>query len=566
MGFWSYLLLFNFCFFLPYYILNFKNQPNPFHFLTSGKITVWNKVRFIYSKISSDPFRINFEFTLLILIGLWVGQQSSLAVITCTIVGVLTWILIIYAGIMKYIFHRDPVFKSDWQLIQYGLQMTHRQRYWLFPLIALVLLLMIGICYYFSYHLLSMSVDLRPILYVIVVLTALGLIKSHRVRYDKYFNRTVLSSLMYSYRNWTNSGKYDFLMGKDEDYFKSLSPIRSLDLKDRPNLNIFCIESYGGVVYEDAVIRDIVLPAIQRFEHRLRDKGYHIASGLSESPQIGGGSWKCYSTFNYGMKIDDDLLYNLLFKNLDGFQSYKSIFHLFKDQGYTNYLLCPLGNYAEGTVDWDLINRNFHSDHYLEYKDMEYTGTPLRFFGNTESPPDQYSIHKAAEIICCHDDDPYFLFFTSLNSHYPFTSPTRVLDDWKSLNDPNQDIGTLQRSDYDLKTLYGKAIAYQLEVFLDYIDRSEEELFVLFGDHQPPFVEHTDSGKATPVHIISKSAKLVDEFKQHRFSEGLLPPSETLIKHEGFLSIFVAGMQRAYGSGEDNEVLYQPDGAILSDD
>jgi len=568
MAFWIYIFLVNVIIFLPFYFLNFKIQPNPIHFLTAMEFGLEDRIKIPYAKLTSDPFRIHFEFTALLLVFKYLNIVSIWALALCTLIGFIGWILIIYSGIMHYIFYRPPVFRSDWQLIKIGLKMTYSQRYLIYSGIIMLTLFMIGVCFYCSTLILNTDVEINYIPWVLLVLSPLAWIKSHRIKYSKFINRTVLSTVMYAYRNWRNSRQYYFPLNKDQDYYLKTSPCQSLSLRERPNFNMICIEAYGSVIFQNEKMRNKIVPLLKSFEHKLKLKGYSIVSGFSTSPLIGGGSWKCYSSFTYGMRIDDDSLYNLLFKDIDNFKSYKSIFHLFKDEGYTNYLLCPMGDYEDGVVDWDMVQRNMQSDVYLEYEDMKFTGHCSRFFGDTKIPPDQYSINKAAEIIKSNALDPYFLFYISLNSHYPFSSPTKVVDDWRTLNDKEIDIGLMEKRSEKLGVMYVKAIAYQLELFLRHIEESEEPLFVLFGDHQPPRIKLNNGSKETPVHIIAKNRDFINPFIAQGFEKGLVPSMDASrkIKHEGFLSQFAAAMQASYGHSTDCTVAYQPNGVIFNKD
>jgi len=52
----------NVVFFLPFYLLNVRNQPNPFHFLVDTTTTTKQKLKMPFIKFSSDPFRINMDY------------------------------------------------------------------------------------------------------------------------------------------------------------------------------------------------------------------------------------------------------------------------------------------------------------------------------------------------------------------------------------------------------------------------------------------------------------------------------------------------------------------------
>jgi len=546
MNFWWTLVLVNIGFFLPYYIINFRSQPNPFQFLTSPSVSFGNKIKAVYYKVSSDPFKVFYEFTLLILVGQYFNLDSSFFALLCTMVGVIGWVIILYSGIMKYVFLRSPIIRSDIEFLKIGWKMNYNNRQWILLAIITLITLSAWALYWVSSYMLNLSVGNTSLWIVGIVLSVLAFVKMRRIKYDRFIHRTVLSVFAYLFRNFNYSNRFNYLFDKDANYFKSLNAYRDLDLAEKPNIYLFSIESYGSVAYEDAEIRKEIIDICHDYQEKLSSKGYHQATRLSTAPVSGGGSWKCYTSFTYGMKVDDDLLYNILFKSLPAFENYDSLFHTFRNQGYRNYLLCPATNYIEGTVDWDLVQKNMQSDAYLTWERIDYKGKPVPFLGNCYGPPDQYSIHKAQQILEEEEKNPYVLFFSTLNSHYPYKSPTDLADDIGSLDVGNIDI--LQKNQLDSKPRYAKAIRYQLEVIFDFISKKGDGIFVLFGDHQPPMITGQQDGFETPIHVIAKNKTLVSSFRDNGFTHGLVPDldNDSAMKHEGFYSLFMQAIYKTY--------------------
>jgi hypothetical protein len=88
-------------------------------------------------------------------------------------------------------------------------------------------------------------------------------------------------------------------------------------------------------------------------------------------------------------------------------------------------------------------------------------------------------------------------------------------------------------------------------VFRFVLERADEDVvFVVFGDHQPPMITEKRMGKQTPVHVIARNRELIDTFLEQGFAARLDLTGEEPrgIKHHGFLSLFMKGMQTAYGN------------------
>ena len=116
---------------------------------------------------------------------------------------------------------------------------------------------------------------------------------------------------------------------------------------------------------------------------------------------------------------------------------------------------------------------------------------------------------------------------------------------------------------------YRAAIGYQLDYVLRFVrERADDDaVFVVFGDHQPPMITDKRMGKQTPVHVIARNQKLIDVFLEQGFAAGLdLTAKEPRpIRHQGFLSLFLKGMQAAYGAA-GAPVEYREGGVGLFDE
>jgi len=386
--------------------------------------------------------------------------------------------------------------------------------------------------------------------------------------YGWYMGRTVYSPLLHLWRNVEYGKRLDAVLGKDAAHFESRNHFKSVELAQRPTVVLICVESYGSVVYRDREHSAAVAGLVAEHEQRLRKAGYHFASTHSDAPIFAGGSWLSYASFTYGIEFKEMQLFDALFAPGSPFGAYESLFHVLKRNGYRNVLLCPLGGVNVRHVDWGQIDRCFQSDLNVTFDSMGYRGPLVNYFGGVRlySPLDQYSLSYAYELAARESARPFSLFFCTLNSHYPWESVGEVVADWRSLDDP---AAPLRACSGSTQERYRASIRYQLDYTLGFVlERAEEDVvFVVFGDHQPPMITEERMGKQTPVHVIARDPELIDTFLEHGFAPrlNLMGAEARPIKHHGFLSLFLKGMQAAYGVA-DVRVDYREHGVGLFDE
>ena len=557
-------------FFVLGYILNFKNQSNPVAFLFERPKSISTYSKDFYTRESSDPFRILLEFSICILIiKLLVFEGPWIAVIPA-LIATLGFVYIAYTHVMIYIFNRVPVLSSDIEFLKVGMTIAYKRK---LLLSVGLLLLLAGVFYaYFEISTLLFGLETSPTLLIgaLLLFSFLGLFNVYKYGYHLLQDRTVHSFLIYFLLNLKNGRKYNFLLKKDKSFFEKFNLYKDLKLEKRPNVVIFSIESYGSIVLKDAELKKSIDTIYERYSESLKKENFLIRSKLSKPPQFGGGSWLSYTSFIFGMKVDDMNQYNLLFKSNSSFQYYQSLLSFFKSNGYKNYLLCPLGGGYNDKVDWSLVKKNFSSDEFLDWERMDYQGKRYQYLKFGYSPSDQYSLHKADEIIREAETEPYSLFFSTLNSHVPFDSPQEIVDNWQDLKIQTDESSQLEEENSNLFSRYKKAIVYQLSFVLDYILKNggDDTIYILFGDHQPPFITKKEMGFTTPIHIIAKNKDFVRAFEEISFIEGFYPKmaeSESM-NHEGFYSIFMKAFNRTYGKLKDIDLPYLHNGVQLNEE
>ncbi len=330
----------------------------------------------------------------------------------------------------------------------------------------------------------------------------------------------------------------------------------SFSLREKPNIYFLFIESYGSINLNNEKLSSRYKELLKEHNNQLEIHGWKSASILSNAPVTGGGSWLSYSTIMLGYKIDNSSLYNALL-NDNEFKKYNHLFRNFQNAGYINYRLNPIFEPEGFNVPWDIFTEFYAVDEWIRLEDLMYDGI---MYGYGPSPPDQYSLNRAYEIIRKKQKTPFILFSLSKNSHTPFPEPYELKSDWRDWNDEKGADKHARFFEVPKIEDYEKSIKYQLDNVFDFIAKNgrNNDIFIIVGDHQPPAFETIDF--KTPVHIISKDSSFIARFANYGFSDGLLPNINRKMNHEGFYSMFLREFVRNYGEDSTNLPTYFPKG------
>lgn len=568
--FWAIFLPLNFSFFLLDYILNFKAYPIPGSFLWTKGRTFYQKFTALYLRYESDFFRFNLDLIVLLFLFILIGETNDFWLWLILLYILWSYVYFIYNSIILRIFDRAPSIKSDLKFLQVGLEISYKYRIYLF-IATIFLLAFLALVAFFTTSFLLDAAENIPVvgsntLILLLLLSIVGFYKIIRYPIDKYHFRTVLSPIIGMIKNYNYSNRYQFLVSKSPGYFENKNLYRKYQIPQKPNLIILDIEAYGSILYKDERFASHFTDIYQSFAQSILKNNWHVMSNLSEPPAFAGGSWLSYASLLYGTLINDDLQYNLLFQYSDGFNHYDSILHTLNKNGYQNFLLCPLGGYDD-KVDWEIIKKVFVTERLFDYQKLDYEGQNLTFMKFGIMPPDQYSLNKAYSEILGEDFAPYCLFFSTLNSHFFWHTPTQIENNWRNLNSKDYQFPQTDSFQKSYLSKYRSAIEYQLSFIKDFLLKRNPENtnIILVGDHQPAFITEKAMGKETPIHIISKNKDFLKGFEKYGFEEGMLVNDleNNNIKHQGFYSMFMREFLKHYG--EKGIVLppYLPDGVEL---
>ena len=348
----------------------------------------------------------------------------------------------------------------------------------------------------------------------------------------------------------------------------------NLHLKSPPNISLFMLESYGKILARHPHTRQPYREMMQRFEEQLTDAGWHCATNYSQAPISGGLSWLSIATVLCGIKIKDQALYSYMLSNV---KNYPHLPKILRELGYTTFNLQPMNRQRPG-FSLKTYDDFYRYDKPIFFLDLDYRAGDFGF----GFIPDQYSLYYAHEKFLKNAPRPYFLFFITTISHYPWLEIPPFVTDWQKLRNQTTDYadsgGIAGKLNYTYRIRfmseehflrYLKSIEYTFRVMVDYIihHAPEHSLIILLGDHQPPIITGAESSFQTPMHIISQDSNLVVSWLAHGFVPGLLKPASAgnTLKHQGIYSLLMQILVRNYGTKADSiRVPYQPQGIPFS--
>jgi hypothetical protein len=527
--------------------------------------TLKENVKNFYFRSNADIFRISVDLAILLLIFYFFRKKIN-STIYSWIVGVYYVILLlflIYYTSMTKIFLIEPILYNDLYLLKLGFYNVGGNLVAGLLVMGLTLILIYAIVRGIRYLLILLQA-IQFSIYSKVVFTVTGLLFIYltiragtAIRPEHAFQET-LGLIIDNIQRSTEAHRIHAKL-KNTDLKKVLN-YSQYQWKKKPNVYIFFFESYGNILNTDSKLQKPYSQLLKTCENSLYSGGWHIVSNLSTSPISGGGSWISYSSFMLGFNVKDQGTFLYLLHNPEK-TNYDQFFRLFRKKGYTNYRLTSVPEEEGVKIPWKNFTDFFAVDKWILYKDLQFKGVG---YGFGPSPPDQYALCFAGDYLQKEENGPYTMFFINQNSHHPFYSPDSVVPDWKSLNDST--LGIKQKSVFfkrpDIKN-YLQAISYDLNVFAFFISNfgKNDDIFLIIGDHQPPFLTTKKDGFETPVHIISRDSAFVSGFRQYGFNPGLLTNNTSVtIKHQGFYTLFMREFLRQYGADSTRLPEYLPDG------
>ena len=549
--FWTLAFLLNGLLFLPFYLI-------PVPHLSLVPTPLLTPSTWVY-RTTGDLWRVHAEWVILLTVWVFTARRRGhrgYRVLTAglALYYALALVYHIYAAAMMGLYHTTPNIYNDYAFIVGGLRFVvdALRLPWYAYLLAgsAILLLILGIRAILR-ELLRVDTERlgRGTRFALVGLSLLALGQGILFREeiaDPYMEVHSLTAEIVSNVRATLQSRQDVAdITRYNPY--TAHDYSAYTLADRPDIYLIFVESYGSILYTDPFYRDTYTELLAQWEERLRNRGWHMATTLSESPTWGGGSWMAYTSAMFGLRISQQAEY-LALREKYQHMPYPNLGRFLHSRGYEYVWVVPITRQLSAREDEE--NRRFYgADRWITFSDLDYHG-PL--YGWGPSPPDQYTLGYIGDLTR-DAHTPLFLFFLTQTSHYPWVPLPPVVEDWRSLAHMRLDGGSLSEeaqkrlSFTQTRRNYLNAITYDLNMLGEFILSLEDRdaLVILMGDHQPPAVTARSDGYATPVHVLSRDARRVERFTAYGFRAGLLldHPTSTM-RHEELYEMMVNVLKR----------------------
>ena len=505
-----------------------------------------------------SPLKLQVDFIVVILLyPALLSEHCTVlqyAIIAWIILGV-AWIYQVYFTVIEKLYKQPPVLFNDWFVLKlagrlFFYDMTKRNTMILAGVVVFGILAFYPVYWMINW---SMVVPSGIAGITVVGLIALFLL-SALMRFDyRATPRDTLQSVGVSLLvNASKSLAASRSLARiSVDRLKQFNIDRNVKLVKPPNIIFIVVESYGRVLIDHPELKDEYGRLMTELDGQLNDSGWHAVSTCSQAPVSGGSSWLSYTTLMYGFRVAAQSVF-LKLQNAAGVEEFDSVFNWLRRMGYTSWRLSSLGGYQKMKIPYDKYAHLYGVDQWIRHKDLKFKG---KEYGFGPCPPDQFSLNRGAQIVREHGSTPFALFFITQNSHSPYDSPVEVAQDWRSLEDDGE--SEPQESQFWHRPRfqrYGAAIEYQLRYIIDFVINasSEEDLFVVVGDHQPPNFKDDVGSFETPLHILTKNEQMVAWLKQEGLSSGLSSAVKgQSICHEDFRSLLIDAMVNSYSGDVD---------------
>jgi hypothetical protein len=295
------------------------------------------------------------------------------------------------------------------------------------------------------------------------------------------------------------------------------------------DVHVILVEAYGRTVQSTPLYAQILAPGYHEFESQLSRAGFSVCSQFVQATVFGGNSWLTHATLETGVPMLDQFDYALLLEHTE----ISSLAKKFRSAGYRTVSVKP------GTTRAAPQLRMYGFDREYAARDFDYHGPPYAW----APMPDQFVLERVAERELRAPSAPLFIEYALISSHFPFNPHPDYVANWASLGDGSiyQQLPSVQfaeaQGELSPQVLgYLTSIIYDLHTLREFITRylRADSLVLVLGDHQPIApVAGEDHSRATPMHVIAGHDALLQPFRDHGCTPGMLAsPSGAVLKME----------------------------------
>jgi hypothetical protein len=321
------------------------------------------------------------------------------------------------------------------------------------------------------------------------------------------------------------------------DAFRGTAPDELLTGLRGKDVVVAFVESYGRSAVEDPGIAPAVDPVLDAGTASLAAAGFSARSGWLTSPVLGGGSWLAHSTFQAGLKIDNQQRYRTLVSS-----DRLTLGSSFRRAGWETTSVMPATVRAWPEGAFFGVDR-VHIGPELGYRGPGFSFSPM---------PDQYALGEFERLERGRADrGPLMAQVELTSSHVPFTPVPKPVD-WNALGDgtifaPQVEgavTGDEVLADADLaRAQYRDATVYSLSTVIDYVQRHGDDrtVLVFLGDHQPQtLITGEGASHDVPITIVAKDPAVLDKIAEWHWDAGLKPgPQAPVWPMESFRDRFL---------------------------
>ena len=288
----------------------------------------------------------------------------------------------------------------------------------------------------------------------------------------------------------------------------------------KPDVHILLVEAYGHTAQSTPAYRKQLAPAYAAFADAIRGAGFSVCSSNVRATVFGGNSWLTHATLQTAVPIFDQFEYGLLLEH----NQHASLAQAFGAAGYRTVSVKP------GTTRPAPVTRIYGFEREYVAQDFGYRGRSYAW-----SPmPDQFVLQHIAQRELAEPTRPLFLEYALVTSHFPWTpQPPYVQGDLgdgrvfttRAALEFREPRAGLSAQSY----AYLNSLSYDLRVISDYLvhDVRADALVLVLGDHQPIApVAGEDRSRATPLHVVSRSAALLAPLQARGCTPGMLAARE----------------------------------------
>jgi hypothetical protein len=304
---------------------------------------------------------------------------------------------------------------------------------------------------------------------------------------------------------------------------------------------------------------------VKGMQQVLSQAGWHMISGFSRAPVMGGRSWLAEGTILMGAHVAYEAVFHHLVNEI---ARVPNLVSFLAHHGYHTLLLAPADRTRPGVEE-----ANYYGyERYVRFNELGYHGPQIGW----GIVPDQYSLGFTEEHVLRNAARPLFFDYHMVSSHAPWEDIPQLVPEWRSLNDlrgepivdpvGNSTLMRMQRYVHkrrrfasqglftnDIGRSYQATISYDLDLLEGYLAKLDRDaLVIVMGDHQPPFIATETRNFDTPVHVFARDPELLRELSDHGFKPGLWLSAEapTAVEHEGLFSLLARTLVRCCGAAE----------------